>query len=670
MIPPGSPLNSLIATSLFVGLVIALFLPLRPLLRRLIGSQWLCLLWLALLIRLLLPCPLQTPWGLMDRWQSQTPRASAQPWIIRVTFPTSTSTSTSAGTNPSPLPPASAHLPAPRHPLDIPLAIWLTGFLASLALLAWRRHQTRRLAAATLPATDERLLAIFSSIPATLRRNVQLRMTPSLNVPTLAGILRPQIWMPRPWLAQFTAGELRAILLHELGHARRRDLAVQWLFAFAQCLHWFNPFVWLAARAARFDREMACDAWVLGRDTLDASPAYGATLLKTAGLLRTPLCTPGATIAMASSRQNLRARIAGIGAFRPSRPWPGLLGIATMITALALLTTSRTIGETQTQTPTPSATQTTPNPTPQPSAPSLSGAAALPKRPLISISSKFLEIEVPAWNQLCAEDPALQKIMASGKFYELKEPPKSYATMEAELNDLRSGAWEFKKGAWETTSPIDFVSSLLSDEEMQKMLRSLDQRKGVDLLAAPRVTTRDSQRAVIEIVREFRYPSTYEPYKKSPNGWSPTGFVTKNLGVTLGVESYLCDDGGITLNLNPQISGFLGFLREKNGTKTFGMMKGDGAFYRPVFSTSEGEIQVQEVKPGNTIVLGALRIDSTYNRLDPTADSQMGAGLGPKTDKDPIRHIVLIFVTPELVASNGLPPDSAAATPALRRNDE
>jgi len=34
-----------------------------------------------------------------------------------------------------------------------------------------------------------------------------------------------------------------------------------------------NPLVWMAGRAARLDRELACDAWVLSRDL--PSPAYG-----------------------------------------------------------------------------------------------------------------------------------------------------------------------------------------------------------------------------------------------------------------------------------------------------------------------------------------------------------------------------------------------------------
>ena len=83
--------------------------------------------------------------------------------------------------------------------LSIPLLLWLCGFVSGLAILGERLRQTRRLAARTLPATDERLLRVFSSIPGKWRGRVELRMTREIDVPTLAGILRPQVWMPHAW---------------------------------------------------------------------------------------------------------------------------------------------------------------------------------------------------------------------------------------------------------------------------------------------------------------------------------------------------------------------------------------------------------------------------------------------------------------------------------------
>lgn len=69
----GFSLQGLFVTSGCVSVLILLFLPLRPWLRRVVGSQWVCTLWLALLVRLLLPVAggdrLRADQRLATRWQ-------------------------------------------------------------------------------------------------------------------------------------------------------------------------------------------------------------------------------------------------------------------------------------------------------------------------------------------------------------------------------------------------------------------------------------------------------------------------------------------------------------------------------------------------------------------------------------------------------------------------
>jgi general secretion pathway protein D len=55
------------------------------------------------------------------------------------------------------------------------------------------------------------------------------------------------------------------------------------------------------------------------------------------------------------------------------------------------------------------------------------------------------------------------------------------------------------------------LSGVFTDPQFQVVIRALNQKKGVDLLSAPRVTTKSGQRRIIEIVREFRYPTQFEP---------------------------------------------------------------------------------------------------------------------------------------------------------------
>jgi len=81
--------------------------------------------------------------------------------------------------------------------------------------------------------------------------------------------------------------------------------------------HWFNPLVWLAARAARANCEWACDEFVLRREVEGGGDgeAYGATLLKVLGLVgerRRPL----AVVGISENRRRLAERVRMIAGFR------------------------------------------------------------------------------------------------------------------------------------------------------------------------------------------------------------------------------------------------------------------------------------------------------------------------------------------------------------------
>src|SRR5438128_260750 len=92
------------------------------------------------------------------------------------------------------------------------------------------------------------------------------------------------------------------------------------------------------------------------------------------------------------------------------------------------------------------------------------------------------------------------------------------------------------------------LAGVMTNPQFQVVIRALNQKKGIDLLSAPRVTTKSGQRAVIEIVREFRYATQFQapqvptfsgggvtttapPVVVTPT--TPTAFETRNTGVTL-----------------------------------------------------------------------------------------------------------------------------------------
>lgn len=76
---------------------------------------------------------------------------------------------------------------------------------------------------------------------------------------------------------------MRAVLLHEVAHVRRRDTLVQCAAQLACALYWWNPLVWLASSRMRVEREHACDDEVLAAGVPASS--YASDLLAIARAL-------------------------------------------------------------------------------------------------------------------------------------------------------------------------------------------------------------------------------------------------------------------------------------------------------------------------------------------------------------------------------------------------
>ncbi len=86
--------------------------------------------------------------------------------------------------------------------------------------------------------------------------------------------------VPIDFETQFDAKERAMILAHERTHLAKGHAIINTLMALIKAVHWFNPLVHLAARCARVDQELACDAAVIGRFP-GARQTYAHALLKT-----------------------------------------------------------------------------------------------------------------------------------------------------------------------------------------------------------------------------------------------------------------------------------------------------------------------------------------------------------------------------------------------------
>lgn len=330
----GPGLRWLLVTSAQATLLALAILLLRRLFRNRLAARAGYALWLLLLVRLLLPATPQTPFSLFNWFDlpllagfdvpATAPVSENLPAAGPAVDPLHSGDSTSAATA-TPVS-TTARLPWPTWIgliwAGITLLLLLRMLVLTLHMLRHARH--------TRPLVDQKLLDVLENSKSELGVSVPLNLIVSDRVqsPALLGFLRPRLLLPASLLRALSPAEMRHIFLHEVAHIRRYDIAVSWLIAVLQAVHWFNPVLWYAFRAMRQDMEMACDETVL---RVAGPKAYGRVMLKVVELASRFDPLPGLA-GILEDGAHVRERIR-----RLSRPSPHSRGSALLAAGLALL---------------------------------------------------------------------------------------------------------------------------------------------------------------------------------------------------------------------------------------------------------------------------------------------------------------------------------------------
>ena len=230
------------------------------------------------------------------------------------------------------------------------------------------------------------------------------------------------------------------------------------------------------------------------------------------------------------------------------------------------------------------------------------------------------------------------------------------------------------------------LAGVFTNPQFQVVIRALNQKKGIDLLSAPSVTTKSGQRAIIEVVRELRYPITFTapqvPSVNLPSGGTnnvailsavtpttPNTFETRNTGVTLEVEPVVGGDATtIDLNLIPQVVEFEGFINYGSpifginpnlisGTTVPQILLTPNVINQPIFSTRKVTTSVS-VYDVQTVVIGGLMredVQKTEDKVPIIGDIPLvGRAFRTNTEQHTKKNLV-IFVTAKIVTPAGLP---------------
>jgi len=140
-------------------------------------------------------------------------------------------------------------------------SVWCACSLlrATWSLLALRRFRRR---AEPMPARHERALRLWAARRAS-GRAATLRVSRDVATAGVFGFHPPIIALSPTALAVLSSADLDRVVAHEHAHVQRRDDVGRVLLVAIQAVFGLHPAVWWIGRAIDFEREIACDDWVL-----------------------------------------------------------------------------------------------------------------------------------------------------------------------------------------------------------------------------------------------------------------------------------------------------------------------------------------------------------------------------------------------------------------------
>jgi hypothetical protein len=269
-----------------------------------------------------------------------------------------------------------------------------------------------------------------------------------------------------------------------------------------------------------------------------------------------------------------------------------------------------------------------------------------------------------------------------------KAPQIYIVTKFVEISERNPGA---SSGAplpapLDTANKVPGLLGILPDPQFQVLIRSLSQRKKVDLLTAPSVTTRSGQQAELEVCREFVYPDEAGEQ------------VTKNPGIKLTLVPTITAEDQIDLDFSSRIVEFEGFENPKSdGEESIFAKK----VLHPDGTTTESvrDVKKAEMRESTFDARGALLSERIvapskagkkpiFNERNAKVHVVMTSGqtmvmeMEPRTDKQIVEELdekdrvissktelnhrrVFVFVTARLIdGTTGKPPVPKKAAPA------
>ena len=227
---------------------------------------WQAAVWLVVLAKFALPWGPAMPWSLSDVFALFTSDSGGGGIVIVATKGAA---------------PAATPALGPAIGWVVLASIWAIGAAVVLVSGVARYRATVHAARAAVDAPPATRLLVAELAARVRVRQPRLVVGDAAIGPYVVGAFRPIIVVPPALLDDRSL--LRAALLHELAHVKRRDALGRVVQLAAVAVFWWLPVVRIVSRRLELARERACDAWAL--ESGDVSrPAYARLLVQMAQL--------------------------------------------------------------------------------------------------------------------------------------------------------------------------------------------------------------------------------------------------------------------------------------------------------------------------------------------------------------------------------------------------
>ena len=189
------------------------------------------------------------------------------------------------------------------------------------------------------------ILLIIYSILATVKLYIKLRgsihitdniyETHKIKTPFVFGIVNPKIYIPD----HLFESERSYVLLHEQTHIKRLDHIVKLTFFLVTCIHWFNPFAWIAFFLMGEDMELSCDESVVKQMGSDIKKEYSSSLLSMSTGRKIIGGSP-----IAFGENNTKGRIKNVLNYKKPKIWVAVVSIIIVLAiGIGLMSNPKTV---------------------------------------------------------------------------------------------------------------------------------------------------------------------------------------------------------------------------------------------------------------------------------------------------------------------------------------